>query len=223
MSRPALPPVTRGWAANGTHTDPGQPWSGQPSRVRPSSGQIAAGARPNQKLPAEFYNDALGDTGDWLGYLEDLTAEQTIVIPPAAFARWGGAQLIDGFGGYSIDGPILNFPDGVDCWAEVDLGAYLPRDAEINRIRWTGSLNDTGDAITLARWRRTRGTSLPPTTQSETVIGLRTGTVGGFELTSSTVWTPLDEGVNALRLRTAAANIADIVIFDVEVRFTRTT
>lgn len=223
MSRPALPPVGAGWASDGVHSAPGEAWDAQPSRVRPSSGKIAAGWAPNEVLPAEVFNDVVADHGAWLDYLREQTEEQTIVIPPAAFARWGGATLIDGFSGYSIDGPILNFPAGSDCWAEVDLGAYLPRDAEINRIRWTGSLNDTGDSVTLSRWRRTRGTSLPPTTQAETVIGLRTGTLGGFELTSSTVWTPLAEGVNTLRLRTAAANIAPIVIFDVEVRFTRVT
>lgn len=219
MPRPSDSPFD--WASDGTHDDPGEAWDGQPSCVVPSGGQVAAGALPNQVLPAEYFNEIVRRNSAWLAYLEDLTSEQTIVIPPAAFARWGGAQLIDGFSGYSIDGPILNFPDGVDCWAEVDLAAYLPRDAEINRIRWTGSLDDVGDAITLSRWRRTRGTSLPPTTQAETVIGLRTGTLGGFELTSSTTWTPLAEGVNTLRLRTPAANVAPVVIFDVEVRFVR--
>lgn len=219
MPRPSDTPFD--WASDGVHSDPGEVWDGQPSVAVPSAGQIAAGFRPGEKVPAEWLNEIVRREGAWSAYLQELTAEETILIPPAAFAIWGGAQLVDGFGGYSIDGPILNFPAGVDCWAEVDLAAYLPRDASVNRIRWTGSLDDTGDAITLSRWRRTRGSSLPPTTQAETVIGIRTGALGGFDLTSSTVWTPLTGGVNTLRLRTPAANVAVSVIFDVEVRFTR--
>jgi hypothetical protein len=182
---------------------------------------VAAGFEPATKGPAQWFNALFNRLGGWAQYLEELTAEETILIPPAAFAVYGGATLIDGFGGFSIDGPILNFPAGADRWAEVDLAPYLPRDAVVNRVRWTGSLNDSGDAVSLSRWRRTRASVLPPATQSETVIGLRTGSLGGFDLSSATTWSPLAEGINTLRLRTPAANVSQIEIFDVEVRFTR--
>lgn len=221
MPRPTDPALD--WASDTTYPAGADSWSATPTKITPSAGAVAAGFAPATKPPAQWINAILSRLGAWARYVDELTAEETIVIPPAAFARWGGTTLVDGFADYDLDGPILNFPAGVDCWAEVDLAPYLPRDAEINRIRWTGSLNDALDSVSLSRWRRSRGDTLPPTTELETVIGIRTGTLGGFDLTSSTVWTPLAGGVNTLRLRTTSANAQPLAIFDVEVRFTRVT
>lgn len=218
MPRPTDPPISD-WASDGVHSDPGEAWDGQPSAVAPSSGQIAAGALPNQVLPAEFYNYIVSNFGSWLDYLSELTREEVILIPASAFNAWGAAFASGS--GYGLETPVLRFAAGADRFADLDLAPYVPRDVTITRVRVTGSFDGAADDLNVYRIRHSRASVLPPTTQFKTPLGAPTSGIGGWSFENLDTWTPLAEGANVLRLETPAANADVTDVFDVEIRFTR--
>lgn len=70
MTRPLVPPTFATAAAYPAGTNA---WSGQPPRVAPSGATLAQGFTPQADLPAESLNFLIGNTGDWIQYLDALT------------------------------------------------------------------------------------------------------------------------------------------------------
>lgn len=54
------------WATDANLSDPGEDWDGTPTRVEPSSGEKAAGFRPNEAVSAQVLNYLIGNLSDWV-------------------------------------------------------------------------------------------------------------------------------------------------------------
>lgn len=231
MPRPSDTPFD--WASDGVHSDPGEVWDGQPSVAVPSAGQIAAGFRPGEKVPAEWLNEIVRRNSAWLTFLQELTAPREIVIPGGAFqiapdsggsaellrqdgAAWATPAGISGF-----RGQVLYLPDGLSgspqrAW--LDLSPYLHMaPMTLNSIRITGR---AADAVVLeARLVRRDPLSAPTVTLLETVTSAASAPAANFDtgFVGPFLIDPLDGGTtNELELTFDAGSITGrLVLFDV--------
>ena len=88
MPRPSSNPLS-GWASDGVHSDPGEVWDSQPSRVVPTAGKVAAGMLPDEVLPAEYFNEVVASTGDWLDHVGEIS---DVVRPEVTRGIYVGAS-----------------------------------------------------------------------------------------------------------------------------------
>lgn len=73
MARPSVEALL--WASTTNHPAGAGAWNGQPTKVLPSGGQIAAGFNPGFKFPSEWLNYVLANDADWIRYLDDEQLE----------------------------------------------------------------------------------------------------------------------------------------------------
>ena len=88
MPRPSES-VIEGWASDGTHTDPGQPWDAQSNTVPILPAQVASGWAPNQVLPAEQFNLILANLAAWVDHVGEIS---DVVRPEVTRGIYVGAS-----------------------------------------------------------------------------------------------------------------------------------
>jgi len=68
------PTVAPDWATDVNHPAGSDDWSGQPNKVQPSAGKIAAGMQPDEDFFAEWFNWIENNHGLWINYLDSAIA-----------------------------------------------------------------------------------------------------------------------------------------------------
>jgi hypothetical protein len=120
MANPRPTGLAPTWATNDDY-DPGtDPWSGQPLKVEPSSGDKAAGFIPNTRPPPEWVNWFFNKIGGFAAYLADV-----------AYLNWPVAQWTARKTPYGVadldlwDGSYLQVKGTAKCFWYQALGVWI--------------------------------------------------------------------------------------------------
>jgi hypothetical protein len=93
MSRPESLPE---WATDANYPAGSDPWSGTPTRVEPSAGEIAAGSTPGTGLAAQLFNWLNGALSEWVTHLDDrvmLISDHFVSDPSNVWSTSTGAVV----------------------------------------------------------------------------------------------------------------------------------
>lgn len=190
---------------------------------------MAAGALPNQVLPAEYFNEIVRRNSAWLQYLADSTGvvgytddwsyadgvkSRIVNVSPAALIVEPGdaadASLYDGVGAFPF---VFSNPGGAIVNALLPLNRYLPAGGILQAVEVALAYDDTGvDACELfletqeVNWTNVTAGSTPVAAAGSTSLAGGTGSLsnGIQNLSASSIaHTIQTQRQSVLRLRIA--------------------
>ncbi len=135
------PTSTGRWATNGG------------TRVPPSSGQRDTGWEQGKLPPARFFNDLLGDSGDWASYVQDGQFQVAGGTSPFTF---DDDVSITGSGDFSVAGNITGdntFTGDATFQGEIFHGARTIAIPGIAFDQGTGLINANGQVAVASNFR----------------------------------------------------------------------
>lgn len=131
-------------ATNANHSDPGEAWDGQPTKVSPSVGLQATGFTPSTPVPPGAFNYLFNTLAKWATYFKQGFADLQTRISSDEWVYPTGKSRTVRISGVALAGPAgapaqtardyVFVATSSSAHAYLDLCAYVPTGATVTKI-----------------------------------------------------------------------------------------